>query len=121
MKRWIGRWLMGVAVLHTVVGILLFTDTLRGIFSDGFLNSLGDDPVRYFCAWFFLSGFSLFVLGLLADWVESNSNRPLPSSLGWGLLAISTIGLSLMPVSGFWLLLPPSIALITRRLNTGGK
>ena len=121
MKRWIGRWLMVVAIIHTVVGVVIGADSLGGMLSDGIINSVGEDMGRCAIAWFLLCGFSLFVMGFFVDWVEVNSNKVLPSGLGWGLLVIIIIGITLFPISGFYLILPPSIALITHRLNTGGN
>jgi len=36
----------------------------------------------------------------------------LPTFLGWNLLAISTVGVVLEPISGFWLLMLPAFLII---------
>ncbi|MFQ6608241.1 MAG: DUF6463 family protein [Fidelibacterota bacterium] len=119
MKRWIGRWFMVVAIGHTIFGIFGFgvvhvADSLPGIISDGVINSIGEDPGRWGIFWFLFFGFLLFVLGLLIDWAEVNSKVALPSSLGWYLLVITILGTTMIPVSGFYLVLPPSVAIIKR-------
>ncbi len=61
--------------------------------------------------WFIFFGFLLIVFGALIDWCESKGIK-LPLFLGWGLLTITIIGVMLMPVSGFWLVIIPSIGAI---------
>jgi len=99
-KRWIGRWLIAVAILHTVFGVFGFgvvvvADSLGGILSDGLINSVGADPGRWAIAWFLLFGFLLLLTGFFIDWVEAHSNNALPSWLGWGMLVIIIIGIVL--------------------------
>ncbi|MFQ5640249.1 MAG: DUF6463 family protein [bacterium] len=103
MKRWIGRWLIVVASMHTIFGVFGFgvvpmADSLDGIFADGFVNSLREDTGRWVIIWFLLFGFLLFILGLLLDWAEMNDNRALPASLGWSMIALIVTGALLIPV-----------------------
>ncbi|MBA3496144.1 MAG: hypothetical protein H0T86_03485 [Gemmatimonadales bacterium] len=118
MRRWIGRWigryLIGVGVLHNVVGFALYHAPLRAIAADGGWNAVDPYVDRNMAFWFLLTGVSWLFLGLLVDWIESRA-IPLPQRLGWGLLALCAVGVFFMPVSGFWLFLLPAAAMLRRR------
>lgn len=105
MKKWIGLLLMGTAVLHTAVGLLVFGGILADIGRAGIWNAIDPHYDRATAVWFLLFGFILFLLGMLVQWVEQQTGT-LPHSLGWGLLLIGVMGVVLMPVSGFWLIFP---------------
>ena len=104
MKRWIGRWLVAVAVLHTGVALALFGNTYRTMWSDG-LWGAGHSAA----AWLLLFGILALAAGLAVSAVERSGAR-LPRSLGVALLGLAVLGIVLMPVSGFWLVLPPALA-----------
>ncbi|MEK6541002.1 MAG: DUF6463 family protein [Pseudomonadota bacterium] len=113
-KRWIGRWVIAVALLHTLIGVIALLPVVRAMIGDGLWNSVGENPMRSVAAWFLLGGGFMFVSGFAIDACERiNVDCPLRSS-GWSLLIITLITIILMPVSGAWLLLPPAIALIRR-------
>jgi hypothetical protein len=113
-KRWIGRWIIAVAALHTMFGLLAFAPVLQRMAAAGFWDSVGTNAMRGGAAWFLLSGGFMLIGGLAADVCErSNIGRALRPT-GWALLIITIITIILMPVSGAWLLLPPAIAMIRR-------
>ena len=112
MTRWIGRAVMAIGVLHTVVGIFMFRSTLADLFADGLVNTV-HGPARGFAFWFLFFGFLGLLLGALVDWCEQSS-RPLPAFLGLGLLSITITCLILMPASGGWLLLVPALGAVFR-------
>lgn len=113
-KRWIGRWIVAVSVLHTLFGLIAFAPVLRTMLNAGLWNSVGEDAMRGGVAWFLLSGGFMLVGGLAVDACErSNGDCPL-RAIGWSLLIVTLITIVLMPVSGAWLLLPPAIAMIRR-------
>ena len=112
MKRWMGRWLLAVSLIHTLFGVIVFRETLTEIVRAGFFNTVGVDPMRGGVAWFLLWGFLLFTLALLMDWIETRSVGALPLSFGWSLLIFTGIGILLMPASGIFLVLPPAIAIL---------
>jgi hypothetical protein len=109
MKRWRGRWLIGVAIIHTIFALVVFRDSLQSIAARSVFNSVGHDPTIGAVSWFVLCGFCLAVLGLAVDVMESAGQRS--RAVGVALLLMVLLGLLLMPASGFWLLLPPSISL----------
>lgn len=119
-RPWMGRWLLAVAALHTLFGLLVFAGPLQQLLHLGVFDAVGADPLLGAVTWFLLFGAPLALLGqalsLLERRVEAASLRP----LGWGLLALSLLGIVLMPASGFWLLLPVVWALLRPRPVAGG-
>lgn len=113
-RRWVGRWLIVVSVIHTLFALVVFGRVLRSLVERGLFNTVGKDPQVAAVAWFVLFGVVLFIAGLAVDALEA-ARVPLPRSLGWSLLALVALGLVLMPASGFWLALPPAVALLVRR------
>lgn len=118
MRRWIGRWLMGIALFHTVVAGLIFGKDLVEVARRGEFHTIGSNPTAGAAIWFFLFGALLFLCGLAIDALEQSSPRPLPKAIGWSLLALGLMGVMIMPLSGFWLAFPPAIALIAARSRT---
>lgn len=113
--NWIGRWVMLVAALHMVVGLVMLWNPLKGMVAAGLLNSVGEDPMRGVAAWFMLFGGPLLALGLAIDSLEKHQVIGAMQTLGWMMLLLCATGALLMPVSGFWLCLPPGMALLRRR------
>ena len=117
MKRWIGRWLIGVSIIHTLFAVVVFGKVLLSVVQRGVFNTVGTDPMVGAVVWFVLFGAALFICGLVVSTLERSSPTPLPKSLGWSLLALATLGAILMPASGFWLVFPPAIAVLARKSN----
>lgn len=120
MKPWIGRWLIAVSVVHTVFAVAVFGDVLASMARRGFFNSVGNDPLTGAVAWFGLFGALLFICGLAASALEKALTAGPPRSIGWSLLALGTVGVTLMPASGFWLVFPPAIAILVRKVPAPG-
>jgi len=118
VKRWIGRWLIGVSVGHTLLGVVVFNKQLISIAERGVFNSVLGDAMTALAAWFIFFGAALFICGLAVDAIEKSPSNPLPKSLGWSLLALTVVGVCLMPASGFWLAFPPAIAILARKSNS---
>lgn len=121
MKRWIGRWLMGISLFHTVVAGLLFGKDLVAVASRGAFHTIGTDPQSGAAIWFFLFGTLLFLSGLALDSLERSSVRPIPKAIGWSLLTLGVLGVTLMPVSGFWLALPPAWAILVAKTSESAR
>jgi hypothetical protein len=113
---WKGLWLLAVAVVHTVFAAVVFQPQLREIVRRGVFDSLGTDPMLGAVAWFVLFGGVLALLGWAIALVERNTALAPVSlrALGGGVLALTLLGIALMPASGFWLALPPALALCWR-------
>lgn len=115
MKQWIGRWLIGVSIIHTVFAFAVFSKTLNTIVQRGVFNTVGGDPMTAAVVWFVLFGLVLFISGLAISALEKASAGDLPKSIGWSVLALAVLGVVLMPESGFWLAFPPAIAVLIRK------
>ena len=112
-KVWIGRWLMAVAALHTVVGLVMGEPVLVDIAQRGVFNTVTDDrPLVGMVTWFLLCGGLLALLGMAIDSLERSAQFPGARALGIGMTLMTFVGVILMPVSGFWLVFPPAIALM---------
>jgi hypothetical protein len=111
-RRWIGRWLLAVGILHTLLGLGIYIFSVVAIVREGLWNTVDAVPGRPLAVWFLCAGLQVILLGALTNWIETQG--PLPRFLGWTLLAFAALGSVLMPVSGFWLLLPPAVAILVR-------
>jgi hypothetical protein len=112
--HWIGHWLMLVAAIHTVFGLVVFRSDLLAMARLGFFNTVGQDSQRAAIAFFMLFG---FLLGMLAQAVTALEHKGPSASLrniGWSLLGLCAIAVLLMPASGFWLAIPAVWALLRK-------
>ena len=116
MKRWIGRWFMVVAVLHTALAFVMFKAELAELVQLGVYDSVIGAPARGKAAWFVLFGVLLFLFGSVVDALE-RAKLKVPFSAVVGVLILAGLGVLLMPRSGFWLVLPPAIAVLLGRLR----
>jgi hypothetical protein len=122
MRAWRGTTIAGVASLHTLFalvvasGVVLPPEVLAEIggapllaMRPGFGSA---DPPNLAALTFFWSisfGLALVGVGLLVREVEGRG-QPVPRAVGGLLLAMAAVGAVLVPVSGFWLLLPPAFS-----------
>lgn len=111
-SRWIGRWIVVVSVLHTAFGAIVFSGDLGQMALAGLWDSIGADARAGAVAWFMLSGFFMAALGLAVDALESSANHGNLRATGIVTLLTTIVGIVLMPASGFWLLLPPTVAML---------
>lgn len=116
-KIWIGRWLLGVAVLHTLFGLAIGTRAMSDIARRGVFNSVGEDPMVGVIVWFLLFGAIMALLGMAVTMLERAAHFRGARGLGVGTALLALVGVILMPVSGFWLAFPPAIALMRRQGN----
>ena len=114
MKIWIGYWLMLVAVIHTVAMFIFFPAPLADIFKRGVFDSIGTEPLLGAVAWFGLCGVLLFMFGMAINALE-RSAQGVPLSMAWAILALTVLGIVLMPTSGFWLALPAVVGILLQQ------
>lgn len=114
MKNWIGRAIILIGIIHTVVGFLVIGQVGVALLREGLFNTVNGEPMREAFFWFIFSGILLIVLGQLIHWVAAQSFA-FPAFLGWSLLAITLLGVFIMPASGIWLMFIPCYGLIRRQ------
>jgi hypothetical protein len=117
LKRHSGLLLGLTGWLHTVVGIFLLWGILGDIVEAGVFNAVEPHFDRGAAVWFLFSGFFMLLLAYLMGWVIKEKGMELPRALAWYLLALSVLGIILMPISGFWLALPQVWIILSRRKN----
>lgn len=107
--RWRGRWLLGVAAVHTAFAAVVLQEPLRALVARGVVDAVGDDPTLNGVTWFVFFGGALALAGLAIDALERLGAAP--RAAGVALLAMTAIGVILMPLSGLWLIAPPALSL----------
>lgn len=110
MKLWKGYWVMATAIIHTIFGLIVFRDNWLIIFQNGFVNSINSTSTAI-AFWFFIVGQVLFMLGSCILQIEQQG-KACSKVISYNLGAMALIGAFVMPVSGIWLLFPPTIGLI---------
>lgn len=118
MNRWVGKWMIGVGVMHSIIGFILFPAPLREIVGARLWNSVNvGTPMRYLAFWFLFAGVAAILIGYLGDWIERVAKQPIPRAYGWTLLGIAVVGVVVTPVSGFWLVFPAALGALAQRQN----
>lgn len=130
-QRWRGPSIVAVAVLHTTFALVVAS----GVgFTPEMLASVGGSPpltqmtpgfgsdqppnlgaLTFFWSIFF--GLAMVVVGLLVRDVERRGER-VPGAVGGLLLVMATLGAVLVPVSGFWLMIPVGLSLVRSAFAT---
>lgn len=106
-----GYWLMVTSIIHIVVHVLLYIEPLSDIVRSGIFNAVDPYFDRGTAFWVLVLSPFIFALGQLCCWAQARRVR-LPAFLGWNVLITSGVGAFLMPISGFWFLMPPAILMI---------
>ena len=113
MLAWIGKSIIFIGIIHSIFGFVVFRSTIAELFREGVVNTVNGQPDREFAFWFLFFGFMAIIAGALTDWCERRFGR-LPGFLGWSLLAMTVALVTIMPISGAWMLFVPSVAAIFR-------
>jgi len=113
MKNWQGNWIIAVAALHTLFAVIMFSSEYASLYDNGIVNSLSTDRSAA-AVWFFLFGQVLFIAGLLIKYFDNHNKQLIPLSIPVNLLLLTLMGVVIMPDSGFWLMFPPVISLLTK-------
>jgi len=112
MKNWVGKWLMFVSVGHTVVSVMLFGKIYTSMLLQGLFQTVQDETTGS-ASWFLLFGFLLFILAWLIYVLEKRAVE-IPKMIGGLLFGLTTLGVILMPLSGFWLVYPAALFIILK-------
>ena len=113
MKAWISKWLIFVSIGHTIVGIMMFRTVYMEMISQGLVATVNSEKTAL-AAWFLLFGFLLFITSILISIIEKHDTLEIPNSIAALLFILTTIGVILMPVSGFWLVYPAVMAIVIK-------
>ena len=114
MRRLSGPLLMATGVLDLLYVLVFHSRQLAAIAQDGFFDAVELNPAQFdreTAFWHMIFGVTLLMLGGLTHWAQAQTGT-LPAFLGWALLALGVAGVILMPLSGFWLLLPQAVLMI---------
>jgi Family of unknown function (DUF6463) len=106
-----GYWLIAIGLIHGLNDILYYFEPWSDIFRNGVFNTIDPYLDRGTAFWMLMFSPLIFALGQLCCWAQEH-NVILPVFIGWNLLITSAAGAFMMPISGFWLLIPPSILMI---------
>lgn len=106
-RRWIGRWLFGVGIFNTALGIWLGAYSYHVPRVIKGLDSGGYEMLPF---WFIGAGLHLILLGALTNWIEARAAPP--RFLGWTLVTFAVLELLLVPESAFLLSLPMIVAAV---------
>ncbi|MBE2254104.1 MAG: hypothetical protein IAE78_31540 [Myxococcus sp.] len=101
--------MLGVAAVHTAFAAVVLQEPLRALVARGVVDAVGDDPTLNGVTWFVFFGGALALAGLAIDALERLGAAP--RAAGVALLAMTAIGVILMPLSGLWLIAPPALSL----------
>ena len=119
MRRLSGPLLMATGVLDLLYVLVFHSRQLAAIAQDGFFDAVELNPAQFdqeTAFWHMMFGLMFVVLGALVHWAQARTGT-LPAFLGWSVLALGMAGVILMPLSGFWLLLPQAVLIfaVTRQ------
>lgn len=120
MKLWrySGFFLTATGVIHVVFALTAYWSSYSALFSDGLVNSLGEDLQKNLAFWFILVGVLLLMFGQSLQHYIKKEGMPAPLSLGYALLVFSVFGCFVVPASGFWLFIPQALIIIlAKRTN----
>ena len=120
-KIWIGRWTIFVAIGHTAVGLLVGGAVVLGVLRRGIFNAVGNDPMTGMVVWFLLFGAVLALLGIAITALERSARFESARALAIGIMLLTTLGVVLMPVSGFWLMYVAVFGLLRRGSGMSGQ
>lgn len=112
MQKYLGYSLIAIAILHQLVGLYFYQPALAEIFQAGFFNTVNPPYWNRDAAfWFLMSGGLLLLLGLTVHWMQATTGT-IPVFMAWGLLLVCLFGVTMMPSSGFWLIIPVAILML---------
>ncbi len=114
MRRLSGPLLMATGVLDLSYVLVFHSRQLAAIAQDGFFDAVELDPAQFdreTAFWHLAFGTMVLILGGLVHWAQARTGT-LPAFLGWSLLAFGLFGVILVPVSGFWAVLPQAVLML---------
>jgi hypothetical protein len=111
MKFWIGKSIVVIGLLHTVVGVFGFYGTLTELLDERVFDTVYGQPLRELTFWFIAFGLLTMVFGIFVDSYERTFPR-FPRRLGWSLFLFAIAVAAAIPISGTWLFFIPAVGAI---------
>ncbi|RXJ70445.1 hypothetical protein CS022_23180 [Veronia nyctiphanis] len=110
-KSTFAYWLLAIATIHFLLGIVLFWPTLVSMFEQGIVATVGPDSIEHSVAfWFLMFAFPLWMF-VAAFWQKQETVEP---SVTIAALLLSAVGCVILPASGFWTLLILAVAALVK-------
>lgn len=111
-KHRYAQYLLFITLGHFIIGLLLFQAPLLNIIASGWVNVVGPNNLHEAAAaWFML--FSWPLLMLVIQFWNKQENVSL-AIIKAGIIG-AVIGVSLMPMSGFWLMLMLNLLALNKK------
>lgn len=110
--KWSGLFIVITGLIHILYALIDQGSIWAAIFRDGAVDAIDGDASRSFAFWFFVSGIILILWGITMHCYIKQTQKPVPSLLGYALLLFAAAGCIFEPVSGFWLFLPQALLMI---------
>ncbi len=108
-----GYLLIGTGVIHNLVGLILGYSVLVTIGKAGIVNSVDGHFDRMAVFWFLFSGFGIMMCGDLLMRMKTT-----PPTFAWSLLTLSLLGVVMIPISGFWIVIPQAVYMLVAKRPT---
>ncbi|RKF18724.1 hypothetical protein DBZ36_10005 [Alginatibacterium sediminis] len=100
MQRTFSRYLLAITLGHISIGVVLFYPVFAEMINRGWINVAGPDYLMGAAAfWFMIFSWPLVML-IVQCW---NNTNQISNAVLWTGLIGGIIGVSVVPVSGFWL------------------
>ena len=110
MKKRVGLIIIIIGSLHVSLGLVKFFKPFLDMISNGLINTAGSTE-NSLAFWFTFPGLLFIFLGYVTNHVERN-HLAVPKQFGWMLLASSTLGVAVLPISGFWIVFLPALLIV---------
>ena len=110
MKQKAGISIIIIGILHSILGFVKFSNSFSEIIYNGFFNTVSGAE-KGWALWFTITGIVFILLGIAISFIEKNGLKP-PSGIGYILSATAILGGVMLPLSGFWALLFPSVLIL---------
>ncbi|MEM6267225.1 MAG: DUF6463 family protein [Pseudomonadota bacterium] len=112
-KRWIGRWIIAVSVLHFAAAFALYPAGLTDALGYAGSGSIPPETLASEAYWFFFFAPLLSIVGALVDTLEARQ-EPIGLAIPIALGLTTAAMLVPMPENGMWLMIIPIIAMLLR-------
>ncbi|MCW3467313.1 DUF6463 family protein [Chitinophaga nivalis] len=111
-RKYIGYYMMGVSMLHLLVGFIIDPTVTLAIVAAGIFNTAEATPAFFGFFWFQMAGLFMLLTGSFIQHYLQTVPTPIPRRFGYYQLLITVCGCVMEPVSGFYLFIPAALLLI---------